>query len=309
MILVDENFNGEFNKDVYVALGSFDGLHKGHLTLINKVLELSKEKNGLSMVYSFKNHPLTIIDENRAPKIIMDNEEKLKILSDKNVDITCLVEFDKRFMSLKPEDFIKEIINKFNVKAIVVGFNYRFGFKNKGNVETLKELSEKLGFELYVMTALEEKGKIVSSTLIRSFIKEGEVEKANNLLTREYSISGKVIHGKEIGRTIGFPTANLEISKNTLLPAMGVYYTNVEIGDKIYKAITNVGNNPTVNGNNITVESYILDFSEFIYGNYIRVYFIEKIREQVKFGSLEELKNQLENDKNFAKDRKIKIIL
>lgn len=309
MILLDENFEGKFDKNVYVALGSFDGLHKGHLTLLKKVNELRDKNNGLSMVYSFKNHPLEIIDCTKAPKIIMDNEEKLEILSKNNIDIACLVEFNKKLMSLNPEEFIKDIIEKYNVKGIVVGFNYRFGHQNKGNIELLKELSEKYSFELHVMNAFEENGKVVSSTLIRNLIKEGSLKEANELLTRAYSIKGEVVHGKEIGRTIGFPTANLKISEKTLLPKLMVYYSNVEIDGKIYKGITSVGNNPTVNGNNITVETYILDFSDFIYDKFIRVYFIEEMRTHEKFNSLDELKNQLEKDKNFAKKRKIKIIL
>lgn len=309
MILVDENFNGNFNKDVYVALGSFDGLHKGHLTLINKVVELSKENDGLSMVYTFKNHPLEIIDESKAPKVIMDNEEKINILEKEGIDISCLVKFDKKFMLIEPEEFIKEIIEKFNVKAIVVGFNYKFGFKNKGDVNLLKDLSEKLNFDLYVMSALEDEGVVISSTFIRGLIKDGEINRATELLTRPYSIKGEVIHGKQLGRTIGFPTANLNITANTVLPAMGVYYTNVELDGEIYKGITSVGNNPTVNGKTITVETNILDFSGDIYGKEIRVYFIERMRGNVKFNSLDELKNQLKSDKNFAEQRKIKIIL
>ncbi|WP_055070958.1 bifunctional riboflavin kinase/FAD synthetase [Clostridium massiliamazoniense] len=309
MILVDENFNGNFNKDVYVALGSFDGLHKGHLTLINKVVELSKKNDGLSMVYTFKNHPLEIIDESKAPKVIMDNDEKLNILEKEGIDISCLVKFDKKFMLIEPEEFIREIIEKFNVKAIVVGFNYKFGFKNKGDVNLLRDLSEKLNFDLYVMSALEDEGVVISSTFIRGLIKDGEINRATELLTRPYSIKGEVIHGKQLGRTIGFPTANLNITANTVLPAMGVYYTNVELDGEIYRGITSVGNNPTVNGKTITVETNILDFSGDIYGKEIRVYFIERMRGNVKFNSLDELKNQLKSDKNFAEQRKFKIIL
>lgn len=309
MILVDENFNGNFNKDVYVALGSFDGLHKGHLTLVNKVVELSKKNDGLSMVYTFKNHPLEIIDESKAPKVIMDNDEKLNILEKEGINISCLVKFDKKFMLIEPEEFIREIIEKFNVKAIVVGFNYKFGFKNKGDVNLLRDLSEKLNFDLYVMSALEDEGVVISSTFIRGLIKDGEINRVTELLTRPYSIKGEVIHGKQLGRTIGFPTANLNITANTVLPAMGVYYTNVELDGEIYRGITSVGNNPTVNGKTITVETNILDFSGDIYGKEIRVYFIERMRGNVKFNSLDELKNQLKSDKNFAEQRKFKIIL
>ena len=210
---------------------------------------------------------------------------------------------------MQPEEFIKMLIRRFNAKGFIVGFNYRFGYKNKGNIELLKKLSYKYNFELRVMDAYKENGEVVSSTRIRELIKLGEIKMANELLTREFILTGEIVHGKKLGRKIGFPTANLEIEKDLVLPKIGVYYTNVEVEGKIYKGITSVGNNPTVNGDTTTVETYILNFSKDIYGKKIKLYFIEKIREQHKFASLDELKKQLERDKMYAENRKIKFNL
>lgn len=309
MILIDEDFRGSLKEKTYIALGSFDGIHKGHLTLMNELLRKSKEKNVLSMVYTFKNHPLTIINGNIKPKIVMSNQQKIEVLDKLDVDIVCLDEFNRELMVMQPEEFIKMLIRRFNAKGFIVGFNYRFGYKNKGDIELLKQLSYKYNFDLRIMKAYKENGDVVSSTKIRELIKLGEIEMANELLTREFILTGKIVHGKKLGRKIGFPTANLEIDKDLVLPKIGVYYTNIEVEGEIYRGITSVGNNPTVNGDTITVETYILNFSKDIYGKKIKLYFIEKIREQQKFASLDELKKQLERDKKYAENRKIKINL
>lgn len=309
MILIDEDFRGSLKEKTYIALGSFDGIHKGHLTLMNELLKASREKDVLSMVYTFKNHPLTIINSSARPKIVMVNQQKIEVLDDLGIDIVCLDEFNRELMVMEPEDFIKMLIRKFNAKGFVVGFNYRFGHKNKGDIKLLKELSLKYNFELRIMNAYKENGKVVSSTRIRELITSGEIEMANELLTRKFILTGEIVHGKKLGRTIGFPTANLKVDENLALPKIGVYYTNIEIDSKIYKGITSVGNNPTVNGDTTTVETYILNFSQDIYGKQIKLYFIEKIREQEKFASLDELKKQLEKDKMYAFNRKIQINL
>lgn len=309
MILLDETFKGKLSKATYIALGSFDGIHRGHLTLMNKLKDLSVKNNAFSMVYTFKNHPLTVINPVKASRLIMDNEQKIKVLNDFNIDILCLDIFDKGMMLKEPEEFILTLMEKFNARGFVVGFNYRFGNKNKGDLNLLKSMSEKYKFELYVMDSYKEKGEVVSSSRIRKLIEGGEIEMANQLLTREVILTGEVVHGRKLGRTIGFPTANLKVDNKNVIPKKGIYYTNVEVDGIIYKGITNIGNNPTVNGHNTTVETYILDFSEDIYGKKIKLYFIEGIREEIKFPSLEELKKQLEKDKIFAINRNIKIIL
>lgn len=292
-------------KNTYIALGSFDGIHEGHMSLVKKTVELAKKNNGTSIVFTFKNHPREILNSKNKIKLLMNNEDKEKILLENNIDYVYFQEFTEKFMKFSPRDFIKYIKDKFNVKGIVVGFNFRFGYKNLGDVNLLEELSKEFNYELYVLPPCVYDENPISSTLIRKCLLEGNVEKANIMLGRSYYLEGKVAEGRKIGRTIGFPTANLEYNEKSLLPKEGVYYTLVLVNNNKYKSITNIGNNPTVNGKRLTIESYILDFEGNIYGENIKVNFIKRIRDVVKFNSLEELKHQLEKDKNYAKEEKI----
>lgn len=308
MIVLEDRFDTRLEHSTYAALGSFDGLHLGHMELIKKTLELSRKNNAKSMVYTFKNHPLTVISRQLAPKLLMNNDLKLHILRELGVDIASLVAFDDVFMRMSPEDFIKNMINSYNIKGIVVGYNYKFGFKNQGNINLLKEMSVKLGFELYVINSVNFNDKSVSSSRIRELISQGNVYDANQMLCKPYMLQGKVIKGKQLGRTIGFPTANLQIDNNFVIPNKGVYYTIVEYNNNQFKGITNVGYNPTVHGDSLTIETFILNFNKDIYGDELKVYFIEKFREELKFNSLQDLSKQLLDDVEYAKKQKIEII-
>ncbi|WP_297425112.1 bifunctional riboflavin kinase/FAD synthetase [Clostridium sp.] len=302
MIIIDKTLQDIRNTNNYVALGSFDGLHIGHLSLIYKVVEVAKSNNGRSMVFTFKNHPRTFLNKDDAPKLLMDNKRKIKVLETHKVDMVCFKEFDLEFMKITPKEFIEYLINDYNIKGFVVGFNYKFGYKNLGNVEFLRELQREYGYELYVMDPCTYNNEVISSTRIRKSLEEGDVLDASKMLGMPYTLSGEVIHGKKIGRTMGFPTANLKYDENFILPKIGVYYTNIRVNNNIYKGITSVGNNPTVKGKKLTIETYILDFDKEIYGEQIDVSFIKKIRDEKKFNSLDDLKNQLEKDKSFARN-------
>ncbi|NLL30578.1 MAG: bifunctional riboflavin kinase/FAD synthetase [Clostridiales bacterium] len=308
MIVVDDDINKEDKKKPnYVALGSFDGLHYGHLSLLRKTVEISKKNNGNSMVFTYKNHPKTLINPEKVPRLIMDTETKIKCLEEEKIDIVVLKEFTKEFMQIQPEDFIKMLCEKYNIKGIIVGFNFKFGHKNLGDTNLLEALKNKYGYELFVMEPYTYKDEIISSSRIRKTISDGEVEEASKMLSRYYSIKGKIIHGKKLGRTIGFPTANMEVNHENVIPKKGVYYTNVEFNNKIYKGITSVGNNPTVNGKELTIETFILNFEETIYEKEIRLYFISRMRDEIKFNSLDELINQLKKDEAYAKGKDIEI--
>lgn len=302
MIVIYNNSQDIRNTSNYIALGSFDGLHVGHCSLIQEVVKTSKEKNCSSMVFTFKNHPRTFINKDGGPKLLMDNESKEKLLDSLGVDIVCFKEFDKEFMKIKPEEFVKTLVEKYNAKGIVVGFNYRFGYKNSGDTNLLNKLKDKYGYDLHVMEPCTYENEVISSTRIREALEAKNVFDALKMLGRPYSLKGEVTSGRKIGRTIGFPTANLKYNKNFILPGIGVYYTNVIVNNNIYKGITSVGNNPTVEGKSLTVETYILDFNENIYGHIIEVNFIKKIRDEKKFDSLKELKEQLNKDKDFARN-------
>ena len=302
MIIINKDLKDIQNSNNYIALGSFDGLHIGHLSLIYKVVEIAKENNGKSMVFTFKNHPKTLIYKEHVPKLLMDNDRKVEILTTHKVDIVCFQEFNLEFMKMTPEEFVEFLVFKYNVKGFVVGFNYKFGYKNLGNVELLQKLQNKYGYELCIMKPCTYKEQVISSTRIRKSLEDGDVLDASKMLSLPYALSGEVVHGKKLGRTIGFPTANLKYNQKFILPKVGVYYTNIKVNNKIYKGITSVGNNPTVDGENLTIETYILDFNKDIYGEKIDISFIKKIRDMKKFNGVEELKDQLEKDKSFAKN-------
>ena len=304
MVIIKDNFKTKLKYPTYIALGSFDGLHLGHMSLINRTLELSKENNAKSMICTFKNHPLSVINKEICPKLIMDNDTKIKLLQNTGIDIVNLVNFDKEFMKITPEGFIKNMVNFYNAKGIVVGFNYRFGYKNLGDVEMLEKYSSILGYKLYVCRAISNNNEIVSSSNIRHYIAEGNITKANELLGRSHTIVGEVIKGKQLGRTIGFPTVNLNYDKHYILPKGGVYYTLAQYDNIIYKAITNIGYNPTVEGGKLLVETYILNFDKQIYGEKVKIYFKNRIRDEVKFNTIEELRQQLIKDKEYAFQQK-----
>ncbi len=307
MIILEDNFSVIQKEKSYIALGSFDGLHLGHISLINKAIGLSKSSNAMSMVYTFKNHPLTIVNEEMVPKLLCSNNYKIELLENLGLDVLTLATFDEEFMKLTPEEFIKSIIHFYNAKGLVVGFNYRFGYKNLGDVELLKKLSSELNFELYIMDPVKLSGEIISSSKIRHHILEGEVSEATKLLGRPYMMEGKVIKGKQFGHTIGFPTINLDYDKKFILPCGGVYYTIVEYKGIYYKGITNVGYNPTVKGKKLSIETHILDFDKFIYDENVRIYFKTKFRDEKKFNSIEELIEVLKKDKIYAENQKLEI--
>ena len=302
MIIINKDIKDIQSSNNYIALGSFDGLHIGHLSLIYKVVEIAKKNNGKSMVFTFENHPKTLIDKGSIPKLLMNNDRKVEILRSHKVDIVCFQEFNFEFMKMTPKEFVEFLLFKYNVKGFVVGFNYKFGYKNLGNVEFLKSLQSEYGYELYVMEPCTYKDEVISSTRIRKALEAGDVLDAGKMLNLPYTLSGKIIHGRQIGRTIGFPTANLKYEENFILPKTGVYYTNIMVNNNIYKGITSIGSNPTVEGKALTIETYILDFNGELYGKIVDISFIKKIRDMEKFNGVEELKSQLERDKLFAQN-------
>jgi len=303
MLVLEDNFSTKLQYETYIALGNFDGLHIGHLSLIKKVVELSKKNNKKSMVLTFKNHPLSIINSSLKPKLLMSKGTKIKFFESLGVDIVNFINFDCSMMKMMPEDFLKNLQYYYNANGIVVGFNFRFGYKNQGNVDLLSSLKDKLNFKTYVMEPVIFDNEVISSSRIRKLIAEGDVSSANKMLMESYGVAGKVVKGRQIGRTLGFPTLNLEIEDSFLIPGRGVYHTVTNINNKLYKSITNVGVNPTVNGQKLTVECHVLDFSEEIYGSSVNVHFINRIRDEKKFNSIDELKEQLNKDRAYVLEK------
>lgn len=273
-----------------VALGKFQGLHMGHMLLIDKIVEIAKEQNIKSVVLTININYDTVIN--------LPNE-RFKILEDKTVDANVICDFTPEFAGLAPEEFVKEIlIGKLGAKYVVVGNDYRFGCKRLGDVDLLKQMGEKYNFNVIVFDKLKVDDTIVSTTFIRALIKEGKVDIVDKYLGRHYFIAGEVISGKKLGRTIGFPTANIAVDSKKLLPPVGAYSTRVYIDGIMYKSITNVGYNPTVGGNeDILVETHVIDYDGNLYGKHLQILFYDFLRPETKFANIDELKKQLEKDK------------
>ncbi|HSP47880.1 MAG TPA: bifunctional riboflavin kinase/FAD synthetase [Clostridiaceae bacterium] len=306
MRVIDETFRGELKEETYIALGSFDGLHLGHMSLINRVVDEALADGVKSMVYTFKNHPLTVAKPEATPKLLMDTQQKLHLLESSGIDITAVVSFTKEYMKTEAEAFVRMLLEKYNAKGFVVGFNYKFGYLNKGNVDTLKELSHKYGFKLMVLDAALSEDNVISSTRIRDLIINGRIREANELLLEPFMLRGTVVGGKKIGRKIGFPTANMTYDNKYLIPKIGVYYTNITVKGILHRGISSVGYNPTImNGQKLSIETYILDFDEDIYGEEVRLYFLEYMRGEVKYDSLDALVEQLVKDREQAREKEL----
>ncbi len=278
-----------------VALGNFDGLHKAHIKVLNNCIDEAKKCGVKSAVLLFCEHPQNIINK-RSVSLLTDSESKMKLLCDAGMDIAYLKHFDEEFMGLSPEEFVEFLVRELNPVALSVGYDYRFGHKAEGDIETLKMLCHQRGIDVIVTDEVTEGDVPVKSTAIRQYLKNGEIEKANAMLGRNFTLRGEVKKGLQNGRKIGFPTANVGVGENIVLPLDGVYMGYTKVEGKKYKSLINVGNNPTVNGKEVTVESHILDFNGDIYGKVIEVEFCRRLRGEIKFESLEALKKQIQRD-------------
>lgn len=272
-----------------VALGKFEGLHKGHMLLINKVLQLSHETGKQSVVFSI---------DMPGTKRIYTIPERDRLLEELGIDFNVTCEFTKKFASMKPEIFIREVlVERLHPEYVVVGNDFRFGKNRQGDVTMLESFGNEYGYEVLSFEKLREKGTVISSSYIREQIEQGNVNMVHDYMGRPYSISGIVQYGKQLGASIGFPTANLIPTEEKLLVPNGVYETTVMIDNKRYRGVTNVGDNPTVDEDKkIKVETHVLDFAGNLYGKYLKIEFIRQIRKEIKFDSIEALKNQIKSD-------------
>lgn len=294
MEVIRQTGNVPFEKTA-VALGNFDGLHTAHMTIMRSCREYAHSRGLAAGVLLFSEHTLKVI-ANADVKILTPERQKLKILEESGMDFVYIRDFDKEFMQLEPEEFVKRLVSVLNASAVCVGYDYRFGHKAKGDTGLLKQLGKKYGFDVIVISEIDFEGKAVKSTFIRQLIKEGNVEHAAALLGRPFMLEGAVAEGFRNGTKMGIPTANLDYDSNMILPLNGVYagYTYVE--GKKYKSVINVGNNPTFNADKITVESHILDFDGDIYGKVVKVEFIKRLRGEIKFDGVEALVKQIRAD-------------
>lgn len=294
-------------KKSIVTIGTFDGVHMGHKKII-QLLNEQKSQDCESLILTFFPHPRMILQTEDEIKLLNTIAEKSALLDKQNVDNLVIHPFDKEFSNLTAEEFVAEIlVKKFNVKKIIIGHDHRFGKNRSANFDDLKKFGLKYQFEVQQITPQTIDDIAISSTKIRNALYEGNIQIANNYLGYHYFINGQVAHGKQLGRTIGFPTANIEIDKTyKLIPANGVYMVYAIINNRKIYGMMNIGNRPTVDGNNRTNEVHFLDFNQDLYDQNLTVYFLNKIRDEIKFESLDALKNQIEIDKqttqNFIKN-------
>ena len=287
-------------KNPVVTIGTFDGVHLGHQKIIEQLNLESEKIDGESVLLTFDPHPrIVLFPENHGVKLIQTLEEKFHVLEKFNLKNVVVIPFTKKFSELSAIDFVEQIlVGNLNANKVVIGYDHQFGRNREGNIEFLKSVSKKFRFEVIEIPAKSIDEINISSTKIRDSMFRGDVETAKLFLSRPYQISGNVVKGNQLGRTIGFPTANVKIHSNLkLIPASGVYAVRVEINDKLYFGVLNVGNNPTVNASNQThIEVYIFDFDKEIYGSSITLFFDKHLRNEQKFANLDELKKAISND-------------
>ncbi len=301
MKYIKNTINFEIEEPTVVTLGKFDGLHRGHEKLVDALLEYKEKKAIASVAFTFDIPPRNIIDDISA-KVLTTNEEKEYIFDSTGIDYLIECPFTEEIMCMEPKSFIEWIVKALNMKCVVVGNDFRFGHKRAGDYHTLKEYEREFGYETIVIDKMKDENRDISSTYVREEIAIGNLKKANALLGYHYFIKSEVVHGRKLGCTIGVPTINMVLPTNKLLPPNGVYVTEVEIAGKRYVGVTNVGCKPTVsNSDMIGVETYILDFDQDVYGDSIIVAFVEYIRPEVKFDSVQKLKEQLQTDIMFAR--------
>lgn len=285
-----------------VTLGIFDGVHRGHRALLDCLVARAGEINGESVVITFSPHPRLVLEQNTANlSFLTTMEEKKILLEDAKIDHLIIIEFTRTFSNIKACDFINEVlVNKIGTKHLVIGYNHHFGRKGEGDFKTIKKCAESLNIIVEQAQGFQTEEGAISSSLIREALLTGRLDEANRWLGYSYSVTGKVVKGRQIGRTIGFPTANIFPDyQYKLIPANGVYAVEVYLDNQKYPGMLNIGSNPTVNSDKKirSIEVNILNFDQDIYNSKITVTFRKRLRDEIKFDNTEQLAKQMELDK------------
>jgi len=286
------------NKENVVTLGMFDGVHRGHQSILNRLKEAALDNNLESLVLTFFPHPRMVLTPNNAPKLLNTIEEKSFLLKKTGINHLVIHPFSMDFSQMEAEDFVKHIlVDKLKTKKIIIGYDHRFGKNRSADFHDLVRFGEKYGFDVEKISAQTVDEISVSSTKIRTALEKGDIHIAKEYLGYDYFFSGTVVHGKKIGRTIGFPTANFEIDETyKLIPANGIYVVYSYIDNQKVWGMMSIGTNPTLGDNPQTIEVNYLDFNKDLYGQNLTIYMAEKIRDEATFISLDELKNALHQD-------------
>jgi riboflavin kinase/FMN adenylyltransferase len=292
-------------KKVCLAIGFFDGVHLGHQQIIRQTIGDARQHEAIALVLTFDRHPNTVVAPARVPQLIYSLPQKLRAVESLGADVLLLLHFDKDLSERTGEAFVRNLTNELgSIRSICVGANFTFGHKRSGNVELLRKLGADLNFTVHGLSAVALDGKAVSSKRIRETVSAGNLDAASQMLGRAYSLSGQVVRGDGLGRQLGFPTANLDVA-GLILPPGGVYAAHAEAGGRNYRAVLNIGFRPTIAQPQpqLRVEAHLLDFSGDLYGQELELFFVEKLRDEKKFGSVEELRRQIACDIKEATER------
>lgn len=290
-------------KNAIVTQGTFDGVHAAHRVIINRVKELAQQRNGETVLMTFDPHPrLVLFPDDHGLKLLQTLDEKISALEKEVIDHLVVIPFTKAFSELTSLQFISDIlVSKIGTKVLVIGYDHRFGKNREGAFDHLKTSSSQYGFEVEEIPEQDVEEVAISSTRIRKALEIGDVVTASKYLGKFYAITGEVTQGKQLGRTIGYPTANIKIEdQNKLIPADGVYAVKVVFNNQTYGGMLNAGYRPTVDGIAHSIEVHIFDFNENIYNQRVEILYVNKLRGEMKFSGLDALKNQLEKDKLHA---------
>ena len=303
MNALDELTKFQVPDPVFITVGVFDGVHKGHGRLIKKLVEAGSLAGCTSAVLTFRNNPISVVTPDIKISYLCSLEDRVEYLKQAGVDYVLPINFDYELSLMRPYEFLTLLRRSLNFKGMVMGPNFALGHKREGTVEVLKTLANELKFQVEVVEPVAIGGITVSSTSVREALFVGKVDMANKMLGRDYKISGSVVKGKGWGRALGFPTANLAVSTHQIIPKDGVYVTLAGINGEWVPAATSVGSRPTFNGNTREVEVHVINFYGDLYGEIIEVKFLERIRDQIKFESSNALSNQIEVDVDIVKSK------
>ncbi len=300
MEVIHLNLTQEVEKSLSVALGYFDGLHLGHQAVIKEAVDYANAHQMRSAVMTFSPSPNIFLKKLESNRLLTPYQEKVKLLNDLGVDALIILPFNEELANMSADEFIKRYLIKQGVSHVSTGFDFRFGKMGEGEVELLGTYSNQ--FSLNVTPKYELEHEKIGATEIKRYLAEGNIHKVTQMLGRPYRLHGSIVTGQQRGREIGFPTANLQLSGEYVIPKKGVYAVEVEVEGKRYIGMCNIGHNPTFNFNDqVSIETYILDFNEDIYGKELTLYFFDYLREEKRFASIEELMQQLNDDREYVR--------
>ncbi len=304
-ILRDPLGNDDLPQGAVISIGSFDGVHIGHQAVLTHVVDRARSVGVAAVAMTFDPHPIKLLRPGVAPRLLTTLEQRLALIAQTGIETSLVVPFTHRLARMSAADFVRDVlVDRLALREVYIGDNFRFGADRGGDVELLTSMGAELGFEAAAAPIVETEGSVVSSTRVRQAVADGRVEEVVALLGRSVFIDGAVLEGKRLGRTLGFPTLNIEV-ENELIPENGVYITAVHIPSfaRTFPAVTNIGVRPTVYQNSLTtVESHLLDFTADVYQEQVRLFFLERVREERRFESTLDLMAQIRRDVGQARD-------